>query len=173
MGRYFEDGTDIKTIRGEEMKYIGRRIKHLRTIHNDTQKELAKLCDVSGSYFSKIEKGRSDVKASIIPVLAERYNVYAETFFNEYGNISDCLIGEIINNVALNSDSNDVRDYLKRVVEQIIEGGKAEELFKMFYVSAKTCLKYEKPMDNIASEMYRAKEYDGIKDIESNVRQMK
>ena len=42
MGRYFEDGTDIKTIRGEEMKYIGRRIKHLRTIHNDTQKELDK-----------------------------------------------------------------------------------------------------------------------------------
>ena len=169
MGKYFKGGTDIETIRKKEMEYIGQRISTLRTEHNDTQKVIADICGVSSSYISKVEKGKSDVKASIIPVLAERYDVYAETFFNEDGNISDCLIAEIINNVAINAESSAVRDYLRKIVQKIIEDGKSEDLFKMFYVSAKTCLNYEKPMEHITSEMYRSMEYDIIKDIEEKI----
>ncbi len=169
MGKYFKSGTNIKTIRKEEMAYIGQRINKLRTSHNDTQKVIAGICGVSESYISKVEKGKSDVKASIIPVLAERYDVYVETFFSEDGNVSDCLIAEIINNVAINADNNDVRDYLRKIVQKIIEDGKSEDLFKMFYVSAQTCLNYEKPMEHITSEMYRSMEYDVIKKVEKEI----
>lgn len=173
MGRYTNDTVTIKKNRESIRTVIGDNLKRLRRLKKDKQRDLGDILGTNQPYISAVERGKADIRAYMIPILADIYDVYAESFFNENGKIPFDFIAKLLHSVALEADKDDVRDYLDGLVEQIVECGKSDDLFKMFYVSIKTCLKYEKPMDNIASEMYRAKEYDVIKELENKAKQTK
>lgn len=75
---------------------VGSRIRYLRKKNSEKQRDIAEIIKVSGSQVAKIEAGNADAKASAVLILANKYDTYAETFFNEDGKMPSELIKKII-----------------------------------------------------------------------------
>lgn len=163
MGRYTNDTVTLKKNRESIRTVIGDNLKRLRRLKKDKQRDLGDILGTNQPYISAVERGKADIRAYMIPILADRYDVYAESFFNENGEIPFDLIARLLHSVALETNIDDVRDYLNELVEQILRDGKGTDFLKLFYASALTCYNYSKPMEHIKEELDRV-ENDGYLD---------
>ncbi|MCR5104632.1 MAG: helix-turn-helix domain-containing protein [Eubacterium sp.] len=157
MNRYTDETITLKENKGNIRTIIGNNLRRLRIANSDKQKELGDILGTNQPYISSVERGKADIKAFMIPILADRYDVYAESFFNENGEIPFDLIARLLHGVALEADKDDVKDYLNELVEQILRDGKGTDFLKLFYASALTCYNYSKPMEHIKEELDKAK----------------
>ena len=57
------------------VKEIGKRIKHIRLIHGDTQKVVADILNVDQSNYSKYEHGKIVIRTYILVEFAKHYKV--------------------------------------------------------------------------------------------------
>ena len=113
MNRYTDDTITLKENKTNIRTVIGNNLRRLRTSNNDKQQGLADILGSNQPYISSVERGKADIKAFMIPILADRYDEYAESFFNENGEIPFDLIARLLHSVALETNIDDVRDYLK------------------------------------------------------------
>lgn len=149
---------------------IGDNLKSLRKSHGDRQQDVGELIGCKQSHISSVEHGKGDLKASDVAILADRYNVYVENFYNESGTIPFDLITRLLRKVSLNTDSSDVKGYLDSLIEGIIKGDKCEDFLRLFFVSLSTCYNYKNPMDHISREVELAKEKDVLKHLEQRAK---
>ena len=163
MGRYTDDAVTLKENRSSIRAVIGDNLKRLRHSKGDKQRDLGDILGSNQPYISAVERGQADIRAYMIPILADRYDVYAESFFNENGEIPFDLIARLLHSVVLEADKDDVKDYLNELVEQILRDGKGTDFLKLFYASVFTCYNYSKPMEHIKEELDRV-ENDGYLD---------
>ena len=56
-------------------KIIGERIKQLRLINEKTGVNISTILGIDQSYYSKIEKGKHEIKLETLYRIAELYNV--------------------------------------------------------------------------------------------------
>lgn len=77
------------------------------------------------------EKVNADLKASAIPILAEKYDVYAESFFNYNGQIPQEMILRIIKAAKLENEENIIR-YTDKLMNEVLKFDKAENFAKLF-----------------------------------------
>jgi transcriptional regulator with XRE-family HTH domain len=145
---------------------IGKRLRNLRRKHNEKQKEVAELIGVSRSQITRIENGSADLKGSVIPILADKYGTYAETFFTENGSVSCDMLARLLNSVSLSCDDDAAREYLEEMVDRVITQGRSEELLLMFYTSIRTCCNYKKPLEHISEEMSKIDKVHSSKELE-------
>ena len=66
---------------------IGAQIKFLRRKKHITQEELAKILGVSNQAVSKWEKGLSFPSITLLPAIAEYFDVTIDSFFASAANI--------------------------------------------------------------------------------------
>ena len=163
MGRYTDDAVTLKENRSSIRAVIGDNLKRLRHSKGDKQRDLGDILGSNQPYISAVARGQADIRAYMIPILADRYDVYAESFFNENGEIPFDLIARLLHSVVLEADTDDVKDYLNELVEQILRDGKGKDFLKLFYASVFTCYNYSKPMEHIKEELDRV-ENDGYLD---------
>ena len=149
---------------------IGDNLKSLRKSHGDRQQDVGELIGCKQSHISSVEHGKGDLKASDVAILADRYNVYVENFYNESGTIHFDLITRLLRKVSLNTDSSDVKGYLDSLIEGIIKVDKFEDFLRLFFVSLITCYNYKNPMDHISREVELAKEKDVLKHLEQRAK---
>ena len=149
MGRYTDDAVTLKENRSSIRAVIGDNLKRLRHSKGDKQRDLGDILGSNQPYISAVENERADIKAYMIPILADRYGVYAESFFNEDGDIPSDLIARILRRVSLEADKADVSGYLNDMIDKIIKHDKEEELLKLFYASIDICYNYSKPIDHL------------------------
>jgi len=158
MGKYYEQGTTYMEMKSIGRKNIGNRLRFLRKAYGDKQKDVAELCDVTDSYISKIELGKSDIKASMIPLLADRYDVFAETFFNEDGIIPEELVKKIIREFELEEYEPQVIKYANTLTDRAVERGNGRVLAEMMYVILKLCAEESHPLEYMERGAQRVKE---------------
>lgn len=149
MNKYTDDRKSLKDNKQNIRAIIGNNLKRLRKAHRDKQRDLEDVLGSNQPYISAVENKRADIKAYMIPILADRYGVYAESFFNEDGGIPSDLIARILRRVSLEADTADVSGYLNDLVDKIIKHDKEEELLKLFYASIDICYNYSKPIDHL------------------------
>ena len=128
MGKYYDAGTTYDEMRITGRKNIGSRIRFLRKSHGDKQKDIAELCEVTKSYISKVELGKSDIKASMIPLLADRYDVYAETFFIMDGSLPTGLIEMILEAAGYEKYKDELTSKMFMMANMAIERGNGKSL---------------------------------------------
>ena len=64
-------------------KEIGSRLRKLRTLHEESLRDLASRIGVNYSTLHKIEKGENYPSIEVLDKLADRYNVPRSYFFGE------------------------------------------------------------------------------------------
>lgn len=145
MGIYYPDGTTYDEMKDTGRQNIGHRLKTLRKGYGDKQKDVAELCEVTDSYISKVERGKSDIKASMIPLLADRYGVVAETFFHENGAIPE----EIFCKLFAAADAEPYKDNIllqfNYLTDRAVERGNGKILLEMIYTMMKLCSESDNP----------------------------
>ena len=165
MGKYYKSGTTYSEMKNIGRKNIGSRLRFLRKRHGDKQKDIAEICEVTDSYISKVERGKSDIKASMIPILADRYDVFAETFFNDDGIIPEELIKKIIHEFKLDEYESQVIRYADTLINKAIERGNGKALAEMMYVTLKLCAEESHPLEYMGREAQRVREGSIRKEI--------
>jgi transcriptional regulator with XRE-family HTH domain len=60
------------------IKMLYKRIRELREDNDQQQKEIAKLLNTTQQHYSRIENGKTEIKAEDIVKLAIHYNVTAD-----------------------------------------------------------------------------------------------
>lgn len=158
MGKYYDAGTTYDEMRITGRKNIGSRIRFLRKSHGDKQKDIAELCEVTKSYISKVELGKSDIKASMIPLLADRYDVYAETFFSSDGMLPGNLISMILKTAGYEKYTDDLIPKMFMMANKAVDRGNGKVLADMLYVIMKLCSEEKYPLEYIGHEIQRVKE---------------
>ena len=165
MEKYYKSGTTYSEMKNIGRKNIGSRLRFLRKRHGDKQKDIAEICEVTDSYISKVERGKSDIKASMIPILADRYDVFAETFFNDDGIIPEELIKKIIHEFKLDEYESQVIRYADTLINKAIERGNGKALAEMMYVTLKLCAEESHPLEYMGREAQRVREGSIRKEI--------
>ena len=160
MGTYYPDGTAYEEMKDIGRQNIGRRLKNLRIGYGDKQKDVAELCDVTKSYISKVERGKSDIKATMIPLLADRYNTYAESFFNDQGEINEGLIRRILRMNHLEEMSKTVATRMNLMADMAFDRGNEATLLRMLYAVLKACGETDHPTDTYFSTLQEIEPID-------------
>ena len=170
MGTYFESevNTDEKISKAKER--IEKRLKRVRKKNGDCQKDVAETTGYSKGQISLIERGKGDIKAAMIPILADKYGTYAETFFTENGSVSCDMLARLLNSASLSCDNDAAREYLEEMVDRVITQGRSEELLLMFYTSIRTCYNYKEPLEHISEEMSKIDKVHSSKELEMYVK---
>jgi transcriptional regulator with XRE-family HTH domain len=73
------------------MKYIGSRIRDLRTKNGDSLEELGKKLNFNYSNLSKIERGVRSPSVELLEQVAKLYDVKISYFFGEEGELPQKL----------------------------------------------------------------------------------
>lgn len=150
--KYFDSQMSTSEKIQDSRKRIGNRLGNLRRTNSEKQKEMAELLKVSRSQISKIEQGNADLKASAIPILAEKYDVYAESFFNKDGQIPQEMILRITKAAKLENEENIVR-YTDKLMNKVLDSDKAETFAKLFFVILRDCYLYNNPEEHLKGDM--------------------
>ena len=69
----------------EDRSALGQYIKSQRQLAELSQRELARLCNLSDPYVSQIERGRHDPSIKVLRALAEALNIRADTILSYAG----------------------------------------------------------------------------------------
>ena len=167
MSKYYESGTTYNEMKAIGRKNIGDRLRFLRKKYGDKQKDVAELCDVTNSYISKVELGKSDIKASMIPLLADRYDVYAETFFSSDGKIPADLITMILEAAGYAKQKDDMTSKMFMMANKAIERGNGKTLADMIYAIIKLFSEEDHPLEYVGHEAQRVKNGNNDEEINS------
>ncbi len=74
-----------KTATGPDRSGLGDFIRAQRKLAALSQRDLARLCDLSDPYVSQIERGRHDPSVRVLRSLAEALNIRADTILSYAG----------------------------------------------------------------------------------------
>ena len=165
MKKYTDDAKSVKQNRDKIRKVVGDNLKQFRKKHNDKQRDIAELLESNQPHISLVERGKSDLKSSMIPVLADRYDTYAETFFNENGKIPFDLLVKIIRVTSLEAESKEVSNYLDGMIDKIIEKGRGEDFLRLLFVSVDTCFNLKEPLTEIPKALQRYQDREILDDL--------
>ena len=160
MGYYFDDEVNDEERMQRSRKYIGERIRSLRKIKQEKQITVAETCGISKTQISRIEQGKGDLNACMIPVLADRYNVFAETFFNKGGYLPDELFDRFLHELDLDEHKEKILKEVLHLADKAIERGNGRAMAEMMYVTLKLCAEEDHPLEYIGRETQRVKEGD-------------
>jgi transcriptional regulator with XRE-family HTH domain len=69
----------------EDRSALGQYIKSQRQLAELSQRELARLCNLSDPYVSQIERGRHDPSIKVLRAIAEALNIRADTILSYAG----------------------------------------------------------------------------------------
>lgn len=160
MGRYFNDSKSNIEKRKEVKQYIGRKLKELRVAHHDKQKDVAELCGISAAQVSRAEHGKSDLEASVIPLLADRYDIAAERFFSDQNVLGAEIIQRLIEANKLEGKSKTIVNKVNYLTNQAIGMGNADTLLRLLYAALMACSKHKQPVDGFFAELACIKDID-------------
>ena len=122
---------------------------------------------MTGSYISKVEKGDSDIKASMIPFLADRYDIYAETFFSEDGRLPAGLIETILEAAGYAKYKGEITSKMFMMANKAIEQGNGKSLADTMYATLKLFSEERYPLEFFGREAQRVKSGDVEEEIKS------
>ena len=74
------------------VKYIGQKIKELRTINHISQSQLAERLNLSDSMFSSYERGTRTPSLMVLYQIAELFNVNPDYFSKKHDNQSSATL---------------------------------------------------------------------------------
>ena len=150
MGLYFNPGGDISFNRNIAKRRIGRRLKALRKNKREILDDVANHLGISRSQVSKIENGKNELDASMMAILAEKYNTTVESFYNLKGYVVDYFIYKLLS--SENIDSPDIENcmrYMDYRFNEINKLGRRKQLLEMLLLSFVLCEKYNNPKNRL------------------------
>jgi transcriptional regulator with XRE-family HTH domain len=86
--------SDDRSSEHEQLGQLGKFIRSQRKLAQLSQRELARLTDLSDPYVSQIERGLHQPSLRVIRALAGALNVRAETMLSYAGVIEETLSGQ-------------------------------------------------------------------------------
>ena len=160
MGKYFKNGMDKAEMISVSRKRIGKRLSDLRKKNGDKQKDVAEVINVSKGQISRIEQGEADIKASAISLLADRYDVLAEAFFNDIVLAHPYTMLKLIKAAGYEEYSEPLMRFTDFHTDRVIEKGKENELLTLFMMALDCCYNYSDPLNEMIRKINQAKQRD-------------
>ena len=104
---------------------IGEKIRHFREMKNLDQKHMAKAVGINQGHYSRIEKGLTDIKFSILEKIVEELEIKlqdlitfdAAQYFNNINTVNN--IGYNIYNNALAQDIEKIKERLTKIEKRL------------------------------------------------------
>ena len=158
MIQYFPSSTTLKDKITEARKRIGSRIRVLRKGNGGRLKQLASDLGISYSQISRIENGKSDIKASMIPVLAEKYGVLAESFFNDDGKAYPDMILKLVRSAGYEKSEERLMHYMEYQMNHLIDSGDAWDFLSVLLFMLQSWGQYDDPIGYLDGRLSQAKE---------------
>lgn len=108
-------GKDLKTIKFNLKKTIGREIKTLRKMHGISGLELGIIIDKSQQQISRYENGSTSIPLETLMLLLYLFNVPPEIFFNRILFLvkNDANIKKTLFNISKSSKIHNYSEYWK------------------------------------------------------------
>ena len=160
MGYYFDDSVSNREKRATGRRRIGERLRALRKARKDRQKDIAEICGVSAAQISRVESGKSDLDASAVMVLADRYGVAAETFFHEFGSLATDFVRRLLRSVHMESEEARFLRYSDYMLKQAIQSENEEMLFKYMLALMTVCGESRLSNDKVLSTLRKSYDTD-------------
>lgn len=160
MGKYFKNGMSKAEMVKVSRERIGSRLSSLRKKNGDKQKDVANLINVSKGQISRIEHGKSDMKASAVSLLADKYDVLAETFFNDNGLVYPGMMIKLIKATGYEEHTETLMRFTGFHTDKVIEKGKGNELLTLFMMALDCCYNYSDPLNEMIRKINQAKQRD-------------
>ena len=153
MIQYFSVLTSTKEKLKEARRRVGSRLKVLRNKNNDYQKDLAEELGISASLISRVEKGEADIKASMVPFLAEKYGVLAETFFNDDGKAYPDMILKLVRSAGYTEHEDTIMKCISYQVDNIVNSDKSYDFLSVFFLALQAWERKDAPVDYLDEKL--------------------
>ena len=143
--RYVNRTISIDENLQEYCKIVGERIKSLRSVKNHTKKQLADILKLgkSGSQkISNVERGARSISAEYLPLIAELYGTYVETFFIEDKNMlfDFNMFAHLVEQLGKNDVEKDYSmQYINYMYKEAVKRHGTEKLFDIIYEVLRLC----------------------------------
>lgn len=160
MGKYFKNGMSKAEMVKVSRERIGSRLSSLRKKNGDKQKDVANLINVSKGQISRIEHGKSDMKASAVSLLADKYDVLAETFFNDNGLVYPGMMIKLIKATGYEEHTETLMRFTGFHTDKVIEKDKGNELLTLYMIALDCCYNYSDPLNEMIRKINQAKQRD-------------
>ena len=145
MAKYFRSGMSKKDKVSEARTIIGERLRSFRIRNNLYQREVADMINISSSTMSQIERGKLDIKASALPILADEYDVVVEAFYRD-NDFSSNLLSYLVQMSSVSEDKKDtVFKWISQKTSKINYASKADFMLKMLCFSTSLATDYDEP----------------------------
>lgn len=136
MGVYFTKEKTLDDKKAEANKRVGNKTKIIRKSLKMTQKQFAKEYNIKGvnSAVSKIENAKRSLTADLLPVLAEKGNIYIEQFYREDVSVIRNVMYDCLSRMDVESNQIEpIMRYVNTVTDEAIENIGATKLFDLMF----------------------------------------
>lgn len=135
------ESKSIKEYRERILRCLGNVIRLQRRRRNESQEMLGKALDVTKSMISRYENGESEIPASVLPIISERYNIRMSDLLMETGHKGATTPYEELNSMVLSTVNSIEKDenmlgnanLIANYYAKLVHTDKPES-FDMYYV---------------------------------------